>query len=673
MTEDMRRFRDIFFQEAAENLTELEAGLLKLEVSAADPELLNAIFRSAHSIKGGSGTFGLDDIAKFTHEMESLLDSMRAGEIEPSRELVDLLLGSVDVLARMLDSARGGTDGPPPAEMEAALRALAARRPPKAGEPRPRQNEAPEPQRPASSTRGVFRIRFEPAANLFQMGLDPLLVLRDLSQLGSVLDVEPDVDRIPPLEEFNPAICYLAWTLRLETTATIAEIRDTFAFVEDLALIRIEEEAPPAHAGPAQTPATPGPFAVRAVNPQAASTSIRVDTGKVDKIIDLVGELVIAQSMATEIMNGFSPGRLADLQAAMAELERHTRELQDRVMRVRMLPIGSIFSRFPRLVRDAAAGLGKQVTLHMTGEDTELDKGVVERISDPLTHLIRNAVDHGIETCPERRAAGKPEQGTIHLTASHQGGNVVVEVSDDGRGLNADAIRRKAIERGLIPADADLTEEQAWALIFQPGFSTAETVTDISGRGVGMDVVRKNVESLSGVVSVSSQRGRGTTVRIKLPLTLAILDGLCLRVGGQTYILPLAAIVESIQPRPEQVKSVAGRGEVVVVRGQPLTILRLHKLFGVPGAMTDPSRALLVIVEHEGRRLALLVDELLGQQQVVIKSLEAHYRKVEGITGATILGDGRAALILDVTGIAQLGRNANPPAPAGRQETDAAA
>jgi two-component system chemotaxis sensor kinase CheA len=357
--------------------------------------------------------------------------------------------------------------------------------------------------------------------------------------------------------------------------------------------------------------------------------------------------------MAKAIVENFTPSRLSHLREAMAETERYTRELQERVMSVRMLPIGQVFSRFPRLVRDVAAQLGKQVRVEMVGEETELDKGVVERMSDPLTHLVRNAIDHGIETPEERRRLGKPEEGLLRLEAYHQGGNVVVAVSDDGRGLDAERIRRKAAERGLIAESAVLTDEQTHNLIFEPGFSTAEIVSDVSGRGVGMDVVKRSVQALNGSVAVRTEAGAGTAVSIRLPLTLAILDGLLLKVGAETYILPLVSIVESIRPRPEQVRGVAGKGEVVAVRGEALPLMRLHQLFAIPTKVTDPCRGLTVIMESGGQRTALLVDELLGQQQVVVKSLEAHYRKVQGVLGATILGDGRPALILDAAGLAQ--------------------
>jgi two-component system chemotaxis sensor kinase CheA len=374
----------------------------------------------------------------------------------------------------------------------------------------------------------------------------------------------------------------------------------------------------------------------------------------VDKLVNLVGELVITQSMISQMVQDFSVEKLHRLRESVTEMERNTRELQERVMAVRMLPIGNTFSRFPRMVRDLAAALNKKIAVRMVGEETELDKGVIEHIGDPLTHLVRNAVDHGVEAPEERQRAGKPEQAVIRLHAFHQGGNVVIEVADDGGGLNTGRIRQKAIAQGLISADDALGEDQLHALIFQPGFSTVTAVSDLSGRGVGMDVVKKNVEALNGTVSIFSEPGRGTRVRIKLPLTLAIIDGLSLQVGQQTYILPLIAISESLQPRPEQVKHVLGQGEVVVVRGEFLPLLRLHHLFAIPTRVTDPSQGLVVIIENEGKKLGLLVDELLGQSQVVIKNLEANFRKVEGVIGATIMGDGRVALILDVQGLTRI-------------------
>lgn len=636
---DLSRFRETFFQEAAEHLETMESALLSLRAGQSDGETLDAIFRAAHSIKAGAATFGFDAATRFTHVLESLLDRMRNGEIDRSAALVEVLLRAVDVLRLLVDAA--ARESEPPAIWEELVNELdrvgGAREPAKeAVAATPRETE--------------YAIRFEPRPELLRLGLDPLLVLRDLAQLGS-LAATADLSRLPALESLDPETCYLGWRLRLETSAGLDRIHDAFAFVEDVATVAIEPvpaEVPTAISQP-RLPTGPG---------AALRDTIRVSTEKVDRLIDLVGELVIAHSMAAQIMSGFSLDRLPQLEAAMTDLERHTRELQDRAMRIRMTPVGTIFSRFPRLVHDTGQALGKQVSLEISGEETELDKGVVEGIADPLTHLVRNAVDHGIETPAERLQAGKPAEGSLRLSAYHQGGNVIVEVQDDGRGLNTERIRAKGIERGLITAEEELSEEQVHALIFRPGFSTSDTVSDLSGRGVGMDVVKKSVEALKGAVTVNTGLGRGCTVRIKLPLTLAILDGLLLRVGEHTYVMPLVSIVESIRPRREQVRDMAGRGEVVVVRKEPLPLLRLGRMFHIPAEVDDPARGLVVIVEHEGRQLALLVDELLGQQQVVVKSLETNYRKVDGITGATILGNGRAALILDIAGLVAMSRAA---------------
>lgn len=648
---DLNQFRDTFFQEAAEHLGEFETALLGLEKEPSNPELLNSIFRAAHSIKGGSGMFGLDDVTRFTHTLESLLDRMRAGEIPVTQSRVALLLRAGDLLRELLAAAVAGSA--PPARLEKVMTELCV-------EQRTHERDGAvqiraSDRKPVPTGAADFRIRFRPSPEVFRYSMDPLLVLRDLARLGELSAMELDLDRLPTLNEMQPGTCYLAWRMRLVTNRSVDEIQDVFAFVEEGAEIQIEPQESPAARPEGGSPVVASPEAVTpALGASKETASIRVSTVKVDKLIDLVGELVIAQSMATDILQKFSFSRLAELQEAFAETQRYTRELQERVMSVRMLPVGMVFSRFPRLVHDVSAQLGKQVELRIVGEDTELDKSVVERMSDPLTHLIRNAVDHGIESPEDRRRSGKPEQGVIRLEAFHEAGSVIIEVADDGRGLDVERIRAKALERGLIQESEAWNDQRIRELIFLPGFSTAEHVTGLSGRGVGMDVVKKNVEGLNGSVSLSSTAGLGTCFRIKIPLTLAILDGLLLKVGTETYVLPLVSIVESIRPRAEQLRTIAGKAECVVVRSEPLPLLRLHRLFGIPGGVIDPCQGLTVIVEHGGKRLALLVDELLGQQQVVIKSLETHFRKVEGALGATILGDGRAALILDVAGLASV-------------------
>jgi len=645
---DLSRFRDTFFQEAEEHVVEMESGLLQLEHNS-DPELLHAIFRGAHSIKGASGSLGFDEIARFTHAMESLLDRMREGQVAPTRGRVDLLLAALDVLRRLLETARSGAPAPEEDAARTAGLLVVAQRAgdfPSAGTVELRAGDR---------TAIAWSIRFAPSPDTFRQGMEPVLVLRELARLGEIVAVEPDTSRLPALELLEPDTCYLAWNVGLRSDRSGQEIRDVFAFVEDGAVLEIRPEAA-RREEPGADPVAPA-GQPKAAAARAESGSIRVATAKVDKLIDLVGELVIAQSMASQILATGGSSALHRLQEVFAEVERYTRELQERVMGIRMLPVGSVFSRFPRVVRDLAAATGKEIALEIHGEETELDKGMIERLSDPLMHLVRNAADHGLETPAGRAEAGKPACGRIWLRARHQGGNVVIEVGDDGRGLDPERIYAKALERGLALEHGEATGDQVCALIFEPGFSTAESVSDLSGRGVGLDVVKKSVEALNGTVAIVNQPGRGVTFRIQLPLTLAILDGLLLRVGDERYVLPLTSIMESIAPRHEQVRSVAGKGEVIALRGEPLPLVRLHRLLH-RAAANEEGGGLAVIVEHGGKRLALVVDELLGQQQVVIKSLETHFRKVEGVVGATILGDGQPALILDVAALAEMARGA---------------
>jgi two-component system chemotaxis sensor kinase CheA len=637
---DISRFRETFFQEVDEHLAEMESGLLRLE-QTSDPEALNAVFRGAHSIKGASGTFGFEDVARFTHAMEGLLDRMREGAVEPSAPRIGLLLESLDTLRRLVEAARSGAAAPPETGQVTGSLLVAQG----VGETQP---DAPVRVRAEDRAPAHWQVRFVPSPKILCQGMDPVLVLRDLGRLGEVVRVECDVSRLPALARLEVDRCYLAWSMEIISNATEAEVRDTFAFVEEGAAVEIRRHAAndalPTHSNTQTLPA-------------AESGTLRVATGKVDKLIDLVGELIIAQSMASQVLAAFQPCDLGRLQETFAEVERYTRELQERLMGVRMLPIGHAFSRFPRLIRDLAAATGKQAALQIEGEETELDKSVVERMADPLTHLVRNAIDHGIESAAERMAAGKPSTGTIGLRARHQGGSVVLEVSDDGHGLDRDRILSKARERGIAVEGENPTDERVFSMIFEPGFSTASTVTGISGRGVGMDVVKKSVEELNGTIGISSEPGRGVTFRIQLPLTLAILDGLLLRVGAQRFVLPLVSIMESIAPGREQLRQVAGGGEVIVLRGEPLPLARLSRLLGIDRGNDAAATGLAVIVENRGKRLALLVDELLGQQQVVIKSLETNFRKVEGAAGATILGDGQPALILDVAAIAEMVRS----------------
>jgi two-component system chemotaxis sensor kinase CheA len=652
---DLSQFRDTFFQEAAEHVNNMEASLLGLGDGPADPEVLNSIFRGAHSVKGGSGTFGFDDVTRFTHRLEELLDRVRAGKVDVGPARVELLLRACDMLRSLLAAAETGGMAPPEAATLLEDLALAQRGGDFVAEaPLPMRKWDPKVKFGAQTT---YSIRFVPSHDIFREGMDPLLVLRELATLGTVEKIVADLSNLPALSGLQAESCYLGWTIRLVSEREREEIEDVFAFVENGAHITIDVQRPEGELSANGPPAKSAVAASSRQTPQRQrgrdSASIRVATGKVDELINLVGELVIAQSMTLEIVARFTSERLPELQAALHEVSRNTRELQERVMAVRMLPVGTIFSRLPRIVHDIATAEGKNIRVEVIGEDTELDKSVLEGMTDPLTHLVRNAADHGIGSPEERRAAGKPEIGTIYLRARHEGGNVVIEVSDDGNGLNTARIREKAVERGLLSAEDELTTQQIHSLIFRAGFSTRDSASETSGRGVGMDVVRRNVEALGGIVTLNSG-GKGTTVRIKLPLTLAILEGQLVRVGEQRFVLPLVSIIESIRPSREHVRSVAGEGEVVMVRQEPLPLLRLHQLFNVATDVLEPSRGLVAVVEHDSHRFALMVDELMSQQQVVIKNLQANFHRVEGAMGATILGDGQVTLILDIGGLVEL-------------------
>jgi two-component system chemotaxis sensor kinase CheA len=592
--------------------------------------------------------------------------------------VVDALLASGDVLRALLSVARGGPAPEGTADTNEVLQALRALQRGEDPVALPQRAPAAAPAAPVAEARRVlYEIELRPGADALQRGLDPLQVVQDVAGLGEVLQVAALTDALPPLAEMDPERCYLGWRLWLLSTRPRADLDACLEFVAEGGSLTVSELPMDAEGEASETPAaaaTPAPAAERADTPSATpqearrtlnttatagaaeAASIRVPVEKVDRLINLVGELVITQSMVAQTVAAFTPDKLSMLEEAVAQMDRHARELHERIMAVRMIPIKTLFGRFPRLVRDLTAAAGKEAVLEVAGEETELDKTVIERMGDPLTHLIRNSVDHGLETTEERRRAGKRPRGVVRLEAYQQGGSIYIEVADDGKGLDRDRILAKAVQNGLVPADQALTDEDVFALIFRPGLSTAEKITEVSGRGVGMDVVRRNVEALGGSITIKSERGRGTTFRVKLPLTLAIMDGQCLQVGEELYILPLVAIVESIRPTRQALNTVFARGETVTVRGQPVPVIRLHDLFGVKPRSEDLTAGLVVIVEHEARLAALMVDELLGQQQVVIKSLEQNFQKIDGVAGATILGDGRVALILDVPGLVALAR-----------------
>ncbi len=671
---DPRMFLASFLEEAQEHLATIERTALELEQSPEDVDLLNAMFRAAHSIKGGSATFGLPAIAAYTHSLEELLDRLRSRTLTLTPPILNVLLRGRDIIEEYLTNARAGSDAIPQGS-QASLDEIAViiGRPATAsqhGASKPQAVAAPA-DGPADAKRRVD-IRFVPGGDIFQQGADPLLLLRNVAALGDAR-VELDASKLPALADLDPETSYLGWSIALDTESTNEEVRDVFSFVEDSSLLTITD-APKAKAAPqeavpaaAEKAHAPGKPAHGSSAASAAEATIRVATDKVERLINLAGELVIAHATIREALSDVSPNGMMRLREAVEGLERNTRELQDRVLSVRMVPVSTVFGRFPRLVRDAAATLGKNVHLEMEGEDTEMDRGLAEKLADPLTHLVRNAVDHGLEAPEERSAADKSPTGTVHLRAYHRGGSVVVEVEDDGRGLDPQKLRAKAIKLGILQEEEVLSDSELHQLIFRAGFSTAAKVTDLSGRGVGMDVVKRNVDALHGTLTLTSELGHGCRIRLALPLTLAVIDGLAVRVGSQDFILPLLSVVESFRPVASQMRTVFGRGELIEVRGESLPLVRLHRLPGVDGGEEDPCRAIVCVVEAGEEHLAVLVDELVGQSQIVIKALEANYRKVEGFMGATILGNGRVALILDPMGLGAVAANKGRRADAKRE------
>lgn len=702
MTAELSQFYQVFFDEAGEHLANMESLLLALDVNAPSMDDLNAIFRAAHSMKGGSGTFGFHDITEVTHELETLLDRLRKSELTLTPAMIDAFLRAGDVVRAQLSAHRGdGAADPQDAvQIKDVLKSLAAD-PAKA---------------PAAATAPCYEIVITQPLTHERLAD----VLMDLSALGTL-----QVIAEPAKNEAGP------WKLALTTAMPVEQFRERFEFVAEPAAVSVQPlavqpVAAPAKAAsaadpgygffdepaPAQSAADPGygfftdpapamaqpaadagygffeplpaaPAAEKAAEParnqgrrasddpnaaiaptgrrpgdkvavaaQTEASSIRVNTEKVDQLINLVGELVITQAMLAQSAASLDPVTCEKLLNGLGQLDRNTRDLQDAVMSIRMMPMSFVFSRFPRVVRDIANKLGKEIELKTEGETTELDKGVIEKIADPLTHLVRNSVDHGIETAEIRVAAGKPAKGTVTLRAYHQGGNIIIEVVDDGAGLNREKILAKARERGMSVSD-NMPDQEVWQLIFEAGFSTAAVVTDVSGRGVGMDVVKRNIRALGGRVEIDSALGHGTRIRVRLPLTLAILDGLSVNVAEELFIVPLTCVVESLQPKAEDVKSVSGRGRVVHVRGEYLPVVALYEVFGLKPQTTEIDKGIVVIIEAEGRKVAMFVDRLVGQHQVVIKSLETNYRRVHGVSGATIMGDGTVALILDAVAIGQ--------------------
>ncbi|NHZ95547.1 chemotaxis protein CheA [Massilia sp. CCM 8734] len=710
MTIDISQFFQVFFDEAEELLAEKERLLLAVDIASPDPEDLNAIFRTAHSIKGGSSTFGLNDMTEVTHFLESLLDRIRKGEMALTAEHVDAFLAAKDILKMQLDGHRNGAhvDQDAVANVRMMLQELSQDVVPVAAPPAPSFIQS---SIKANVSTGGRRFRIE-MPHVEQRDVNALTA--ELGLLGRVSVMPLPDDRhaitVTTHESLDDIIAICSFVLNpddlkifeapaLTPEQQIIEDRERAKIEDDMGYgffdpidaptqVQTDEErgygffqpiehiratagivAPTGNSAAAAAP--PGaraepleigePAEKKAVvkkddkHAAAESSSIRVSIEKVDQLINLIGELVITQAMIEQRSDALDPMLHERLLNSVSQLTRNTRDLQEAVMSIRMMPMDFVFSRFPRMVRDLAAKLGKKVDFITHGAATELDKGLIERIVDPLTHLVRNSIDHGIEMPEARAAAGKTEAGRLFLSAGHQGGNIVIEVSDDGGGLNRERILAKAAQNGL-PVGESMTDGEVWQLIFAPGFSTAETVTDVSGRGVGMDVVKRNIMAMGGSVDIRSAKGFGTTISISLPLTLAILDGMSIRCGEEVYILPLGFVVESLQPSPEDIKEISGRGPVIKVRGEYLPLIPLHQMFDITPRFTNPCEGIVVILESDGRKAGLFVDDLVGQQQVVVKNLESNYRKVTGISGATILGDGGVSLILDVTALMRSSR-----------------
>ena len=629
----------------------MEERLLALDVEMVDNEALNAIFRCAHSIKGGSGAFGFSYITNFTHVLEALLDSMREGKVIASRPIVDTLLKSVDIVTQMVHAAKD--DVAPAADLGAEIKAQLEQFAGGSVTSDKGAGTAVAVGEPGQER--TWRIDFLPHETLFSTGNEPLLILRELAHLGRV-EITAYTTRVPEIGYLNAASCYMGWSVQLVTTKPEPAIREVFEFVTDHCDLKVEAlESPSAEAATdALTPRSVKivPVAEDQAAKSTQTTSIRVDLEKVDRLVNMVGELVITEAMLRAQTREFPVEKFAGLMRGIDELSQHTRELQEAVMSVRMQPVKSIFSRMPRIVRDISAQLGKDIRLITSGENTEVDKTVIEQLSDPLMHMIRNSCDHGVEKPEVRLAAGKPAQGTIQLSANHRGGRIVIEIRDDGAGINRERVLNKALEKNLIAADATPSNDEIDNIIFMAGFSTAETVTNVSGRGVGMDVVKRNIEGMGGTVRVSNDPGKGSLFTVSLPLTLAILDGMIVRVGDEKYIIPITSIIETLRPKPEEVRRVEGHSDVINVRGEFVSVVYLHSVFNVRDAQHDPSKALVVLVESNRQKMGLVVDELIGQQQVVIKSLEANADPVQGVSGATILGDGRVSLILEINDLA---------------------
>lgn len=702
------QLKQTFFDECDEALQQIEIGLTDLGEGSHSDETINAVFRSVHSVKGGAGIFGFEALVEFAHVFETVLDNLRSGKMVATPEIVDVLLSSSDVLSDLVQMSRSNAPIPPQfgGACRAALESLIA------GDGDGGDHEAPvdfddidfvpvavnldDEAPPALDGERLFNITFRPKAEMLRVS-EPLYLLHELRKLGE-LTLEAQTDRLPPLDSFNAQHAYLWWTATLATTSDRTQVEDIFSFVLDDCELTIEETVAPAaidetpaivpepvveeSAAPADAmplsvpapglavtakpdmsaivpPAAEAPAEPRAAVSKPAATTTRIELERIDRVVNMVGELVIAQAMLGQTVQDLPEGTSLRLSQILEEVIHHTRELKDSVMSMRAQPVGSVFQRMPRLVRELSAKTQKKVRLETVGETTEVDRSIIERLADPLTHIIRNSVDHGIESPADRVAAGKSEEGIIRLSAEHRGGRIVIEIKDDGAGINSERVLKKAKERGLVSPDAVLSEDEIGNLIMLPGFSTAEKISDISGRGVGMDVVRSNIQEIGGRISLKSERGRGMTIQLSLPLTLAVMDGMVIKVGDETYVMPLSAIAECLRPAHSEIRDLIGTSGMLQLRGEFVPVVQLGDLLSI-SSKPDAEKVVIITDAGEGTRFGLIVDELCGHQQVVIKSIEESYGVVPGLAAATILGNGRVAFILDVEKLSDLAANPQP-------------
>lgn len=708
----LEQLKQTFFDECSEALQQIELGLSDIRAGSGTEETINAVFRSVHSVKGGAGIFGFEGLVKFAHVFETVLDAMRGGTLTAADDIVDTLLRANDVLTDLIAMSRSGESIPSDfgAECRAALEQILQKngtgdQPGEDNEPAPAEFEGLDfvPVRAEEfddSNNGErereYKILFRPKPELLKKANEPLLILRELRKLGA-LDLVVEAERLPPLSEIEPDRPYFGWTGTLRTTAKKEQIEEVFEFVADDCELEITAVEPDPGSGDGDRPAeTTDAPAVEAAQPAeaevpqptapqatrnldadpagatplspapasksvaAAATTTRVELEKIDRVVNMVGELVIAQAMLGQVVHSLPEHLSSRLVQVLDEVVHHTRELKDSVMSMRAQQVNAVFQRMPRLVRELAAKTGKKVRLEISGENTEVDRSIIERLGDPLTHIIRNSIDHGIESPADRITAGKSEEGMIRLSAEHRGGRIVIEIRDDGAGINSERVLNKARERGLVSADAALNEDEINNLVFLPGFSTAEIVSDISGRGVGMDVVRRNIQDVGGRISLKSDRGRGTAIQLALPLTLAVMDGMVIRVGQETYVMPMPAIVECLRPPASDIHNLIGTPGMLKLRGNLVPLVQLRDLLDIgSSAFSSEERVVIISDAGEGTRFGIVVDELCGHQQVVVKSIEASYGSVPGIAGATILGNGRVAFILDVEKLSDIASSQN--------------